>query len=456
MKTLIAFTTAHLLALLAPVAALLALAAIGVDATRLLVVALTVTMACIASAQVVEAIFAWRVPRPPTQVGPVPPATVIVAAYLPNEVDVIVDTAIAALAIESPATVQVIVAYNSPRRLPVVAELHALAQREPRLLILDVESSTSKSANVNAALAHATGEIIGIFDADHRPRPDVIVRAWRWLGSGWDVVQGQCAVRNGARSRVARLVAPEFAAMYCVAHPGRARILGFGVFGGSNGYWRAEALRAVEFDDGALCEDIDASVRLLGRGGRIASDPSIVSDELAPESVRTLWHQRLRWAQGWFEVGLRRVPKLVADRDVPIRRRAGLVWLFAICPLVPWLAMIAPATLAWQLLRGGPTGVDALGVGALAVAITAGPLQALVAWRHSEPRLKARFGWWLGYVLVGSLVFGEFKNAASRVAHVRHIAGSREWRVTPRTVADRPAGPSLTHTPVAEQLRGLG
>ena len=79
--------------------------------------------------------------------------------------------------------------------------------------------------------------------ADHQPQPDSFTRAWRWLSNGYDVVQGHCLVRNGAESWVARLIAVEFEAIYAVAHPGRARLHDFGVFGGSNGYWQADLLR---------------------------------------------------------------------------------------------------------------------------------------------------------------------------------------------------------------------
>ena len=39
-----------------------------------------------------------------------------------------------------------------------------------------------------------------------------------------------------------QLVAAEFEAIYAVGHPGRARVHGFGIFGGSNGYWRTSVL----------------------------------------------------------------------------------------------------------------------------------------------------------------------------------------------------------------------
>jgi cellulose synthase/poly-beta-1,6-N-acetylglucosamine synthase-like glycosyltransferase len=101
--------------------------------------------------------------------------------------------------------------------------LRRIAARDPRFVPYRVEGSTSKAQNVNAALSVVTGEFVGVFDADHHPAPGAFDRAWRWLSSGYDVVQGHCVIRNGDASWVARTVAVEFEGIYAVSHPGRAR-----------------------------------------------------------------------------------------------------------------------------------------------------------------------------------------------------------------------------------------
>ena len=99
-------------------------------------------------------------------------------------------------------------------------------------------------------------------------------------------MQGHCVVRNGDASWVARLVAVEFEAIYAVSHPGRARLHGFGIFGGSNGYWRTESLRQIRMQGAMLTEDIDSSMRSLLDGFSIVSDPGLISTELAPTTMR--------------------------------------------------------------------------------------------------------------------------------------------------------------------------
>lgn len=144
----------------------------------------------------VEAVAAIRSPKPrPHPEAALPPTTAIIPAFLPNEASIILDTIEQHLR-RGPPDLQLIVAYNTPRQLPVEAHLAILAANEPRLIALKVEGSTSKAENVNAALDHATGEIIALFDSDHHPAQGNYERAWRWLANGADVVQGRCAIRR--------------------------------------------------------------------------------------------------------------------------------------------------------------------------------------------------------------------------------------------------------------------
>ncbi len=149
-----------------------------------------------------------------------------------------------------PDRFQVILAYNTPESLAIEADLQELAARDPRLLPLRVAGSKSKAENVNAALGAATGEIVGVYDADHLPAPDCFRRAWRWLGDGCDMVQGRCVIRNHAHNWLTRTIAVEFDTIYAVSHPGRAHLSRTAIFGGSNGYWRREVLAATGHEPG--------------------------------------------------------------------------------------------------------------------------------------------------------------------------------------------------------------
>ncbi|ABS01822.1 response regulator [Kineococcus radiotolerans] len=394
----------------------------------------------------VEGLLALDPVRPPAETGgPHPRASAIIAAYLPNEALTIVETVEAFLAQDYPGELQVVLAYNGPDRLPVEDALEAIAARDPRFVPLRVEGSTSKAQNVNAGLAVVSGEFVGVFDADHHPEPSSFRRAWRWLGGGYDVVQGHCVVRNGDASWVARTTAVEFESIYAVSHPGRARLHGFGVFGGSNGYWRTDLLRRTRMHGFMLTEDIDSSLRVVEAGGRIANDPALLSRELAPTTLKAVWNQRMRWAQGWFQVSLKHLPRAWGSPHLGLRQKLGMTFLLGWREVYPWISLQAypvVAYLAWR--SGGLQNLDwAVPLFVLTTLFTTsvGPGQTLTARRVAVPEIRRQRWWFLRYLFVSSFFYTEFKNVIARVAQIKEFTGEREWKVTPRSVVVAGAPP---------------
>jgi cellulose synthase/poly-beta-1,6-N-acetylglucosamine synthase-like glycosyltransferase/DNA-binding response OmpR family regulator len=407
----------------------------GLDITPYMYVAVVIALVLTATLIWVEGIAALNPTQPPADpASPHPPASAIIAAYLPNEAATVVETIEAFLRVDYPAPLQVILAYNTPRDLPIEATLREIAARDKRFLPLKVEGSTSKAQNVNAALAETTGEFTGVFDADHQPDPDSFRRAWRWLSNGYDVVQGHCVIRNGDESWVARLIAVEFESIYSVSHPGRARMHGFGIFGGSNGYWRTELLRRIRMHGFMLTEDIDSSLRAVEGGYRIASDPHLASRELAPTTLLALTNQRLRWAQGWFQVSLKHTPLALKSRHLTPRNKLGMMHLLAWREIYPVLSMqMFPIVLYW-ILRGDTLDfLVPIFVLTTLFTMSVGPGQTLFAWLRADPQIRQRGGWFLYYFVVASLFYTPFKNLLAMVAQVKEVLRERAWKVTPRS-----------------------
>jgi peptidoglycan/LPS O-acetylase OafA/YrhL/cellulose synthase/poly-beta-1,6-N-acetylglucosamine synthase-like glycosyltransferase len=422
-----ALTTA--IGIAVPFALLAAVYRCGVDPTT--PVYLFVVFSVVGTAFVLwaEGLHALDPAQPPAQPSsPYPPASAIIAAYLPNEAATIVGTLQAFLRQEYPADLQVILAYNTPHPLPIEEELQALADSRPRLTLLRVPSSTSKAQNINAALQVVTGTFVGIFDADHHPAPDAFRRAWHWLSHGADVVQGHCVIRNGAESAVARTVAVEFEAIYSVSHLGRAKLHGFGLFGGSNGFWRTQALHATRMRSSMLTEDIDSSIRALYDGYRVVYDRTLISRELAPETLRALWHQRLRWAQGWFQVSRKHLWAGLRSMHLTTRNKLGLAFLLGWREVYPWLSLQIYPVLAFLVWRaGGPSHMDWMiptFVLSSIYTISVGAGQTLFAWWTAAPELRRRPWWFLRY-LVLSVLYAEWKNVVARVAQLRERAEGR-------------------------------
>ncbi len=374
----------------------------------------------------------------PEATGSPPLASAIIAAYLPNEAATIMATVASMLDQDYPGGLQVILAYNTPQPLPIEDTLRQLAARDPRLLLLRVRGSTSKAQNVNAALTYVQGDFVGVFDADHHPAQNSFSRAWQWLSNGQDVVQGHCVVRNGTSSWIARLIAVEFETIYAVSHPGRARLHGFGIFGGSNGYWRTDSLLQIRMQGSMLTEDIDSSMRSLLDGFHIVSDPGLISTELAPTTLSALWNQRMRWAQGWTQTARRHLRPAMNSDKLTRRQKVGAAFLLGWNQIVPWLTIQVIPMLAFTAWRDGGIGrIDLLVPMFVLLSLftfTVGPAQAIFAYLLGAEPVRQHRSWFSLYALHNVLWFGELKNLISRVAQLKEIAGEREWRVTPRAV----------------------
>ena len=424
----------QLAAMVLPFLVYLALGKVGVDITGVVYISIVVALAFTALSIWWESQAAVAPTEPPPAPDGEPPlASAIIAAYLPNEAGTVLETVEAFLQQDYP-NLQIILAYNTPRRLEVEDELKAIAARDPRFEPLRVEGSVSKAQNVNAALAHVRGEFVGLFDADHHPGPGSFHRAWRWLAAGAGVVQGHCVIRNGDTNFVTRLVATEFESIYAVSHPGRARVHGFGIFGGSNGYWRTSLLHRTRMRGSMLTEDIDSSMRVVQSGEVIISDPDLVSTELSPDTFGALWNQRLRWAQGWSQVSLRHLIKMMKSAP-SLRQKLGVFYLLGWREVYPWISLQIFPLLVYWWYRGEPT-VEwfvPIFVFTSILTLSVGPAQSWYAWRLANPEIKKHTRWFVTFFFASMIFYTELKNVIARTAHLKEAMRERKWKVTPRT-----------------------
>ena len=407
------------------------------DVSGIVYLVLVAMMFVTASLIWVEGVLSLERIDPPAEPdSPYPPASAIIAAYLPNEAATIVETVECFLKQDYPGSLQVILAYNTPQDLAIEDELRAISARDPRFVMIRVKDSHSKAQNVNAALSLTTGEFTGIFDADHHPDMGSFARAWRWLSTKADVVQGRCLIRNGKASWVAKMVAVEFEQIYAVSHPGRARMHGFGIFGGSNGYWKTDLLRQTRMHGFMMTEDIDSSLRVVEQGGRIISDPWLISRELSPLTFRCLVNQRLRWTQGWLQASARDIWPMMRSKKLTLQQKLGTFHLLAWREVFPWISMqMVPLIAFWSIRAGGIFMLDWLipiFVFFTLFIMSSGPGQLIFTWHNADPEIKKNKGWFLSYLVMSMFMFAALKNILARVAVVKEVLKERAWRITSR------------------------
>ncbi|MEH3053326.1 MAG: glycosyltransferase [Patulibacter minatonensis] len=384
--------------------------------------------------------------------------TVILVAYLPNEQEVIIDSALAVLRdLDWPVDhLQLIVAYNTPDDLPVEDDLHELAAEHEALEILRVHGSTSKAENLIAAIEHARGHVTAIIDSDHRLHDQAANRAMRWFDEGYDVVQGRCVVRNPRDSFVSGLVSIEFEQIYGLAHAGRSLLMDTAIFGGANGWWRTTTLRQLGFDKSMLTEDIDASMRAMLAGFRIIHDRSVMTTELAPTDWTGWWKQRTRWAQGWFQVTMRHQRAVMRSKVLSIPLKLYWSVLLTWRELFPLIAIQVMSLILADLLNTGRFDVqfDPLAGFSTVLTVASGGLAAWGTWRLSTPETREAHGA-LRYALFGLLAapYTMLRNTVALVALAREALGDHRWVVTTRKPS--PSGSGVAAATVAAVVGAL-
>jgi cellulose synthase/poly-beta-1,6-N-acetylglucosamine synthase-like glycosyltransferase len=180
--------------------------------------------------------------------------------------------------------------------------LDSFCAGHPRIRVLHRRPNAGggKSGALNDALLMAEGEIIVVFDADHRPHPDVVVRLVRhFVDPTVAAVQGRCVISNADDSLVSQVVAADYLGGYLVNEYGRQALFELPAYGGANCAVRASSLRRLGgWNPGTVTEDTDLTLRLVLAGERVRYDVSAVDEEQAVTTIRRYWRQRYRWARG--------------------------------------------------------------------------------------------------------------------------------------------------------------
>ena len=127
-------------------------------------------------------------------------------------------------------------------------------------------------------------------------------------------------------------------------------------------------------------------MRVLEAGGRIVNDPGLVSRELAPRPLKALWNQRMRWAQGWFQVSCRHLRPILSPPASACARSSASSYLLGLREVYPWISLLTWPLLGFLAWRDG--GIDLASPIFLLLTLfvtVSGPLQTLAAWRLAAP-----------------------------------------------------------------------
>jgi 1,2-diacylglycerol 3-beta-glucosyltransferase len=225
-----------------------------------------------------------------------------------------------------------------------------VAHREPD------EGRHTKGAVLAFAQPLVHGSIVGVVDADARLAPtflEDVVRAWERDPSA-GAIQAQRRERNAAAGWLPAAQDAE-QLMDMASQCGRRATDGTAELRGNGMFLRREVLdRVGGWHPEALTEDLELSTRLVAAGERIGLAPEAIVTEEAVESLRALWPQRLRWAEGSLRRLMDRGPGLLAAPGVPLARKLDFLAFCGEFVIAPLFVAAILASLATALLTRSP------------------------------------------------------------------------------------------------------
>jgi len=230
------------------------------------------------------------------------------------------------------------------------AVLNTLAEKYDNLRIIKLSSNQGKAVALNMAAASAKAEFLMCLDADA-----LLSRtALKWLA--WHFVEfprvgavtGNPRVLNRT-TLLGKIQTGEYATIIGLIKRTQ-RLLGKVLtVSGVVAAFRKRALLSVGFwDPDMVTEDIDITWKLERNFWDVRYEPKALCWVLVPETIRGLWRQRLRWAQGGVEV-------LKKNFDVWFDWRQRRIWPIYIEYMLSaiWAYSLITIILIWGFQRMG-------------------------------------------------------------------------------------------------------
>lgn len=290
--------------------------------------------------------FQWERKEPhydqPPELPEHPPVSIVVPCY--NEANQVNDVILSLTKLNYPN--YEIIAVNDGSADKTGEKLDALAQQHTQLRVIHLATNQGKATGLNMAALLAKHEFLLCIDGDAVLDKDCITWMMRHFlnSSRVAAVTGNPRIRNRS-TMLGKLQVGEFSSIIGLIKRAQ-RIYGrIFTISGVVAMFRKSALHRVGYwSTNMITEDIDISWKLQTAHYMIRYEPNAICWILMPETLRGLFKQRIRWAQGGAEVLLKYANIFHLWR----KRRMWIVFIELVTSLVWAYLMIAVLTL-WLL-----------------------------------------------------------------------------------------------------------
>jgi cellulose synthase/poly-beta-1,6-N-acetylglucosamine synthase-like glycosyltransferase len=223
------------------------------------------------------------------------------------------------------------------------------------LIVFDGEP-INKPHTLNIGLYHAQHEVVGVFDAEDEPHPQILRFVDLKLRRDQvDVVQAGVQLINLDTAWFSPLNCLEYYFWYKSVLPFFSSLGATPVGGNSVFFKKAALIEVLGWDENCLTEDADVGVRLSLSGYRIGTiyQERLATLEETPPDLEGFVCQRSRWDQGYLQIAL----KGDLFRFSEFKQQLLMLYLF-LQPMIHLLALVSLILLPYSAIRlKVPTGL---------------------------------------------------------------------------------------------------
>ena len=176
-------------------------------------------------------------------------------------------------------------------------------------------SPKGKSRVLNYGVKISDGELIVIYDADNQPQEDAVLKLVEKTlqNEKFAGAAGSVKTINMYKNNLTRMIGLEFMVFQLLMQSGRWLLFKLGTYPGTNMLIKRKVILEVGgWDEYALAEDTELSMRIMSKGYLIPIVPYSITREQEPEDLKTLIKQRSRWIHGNFYV----ISKIFKERKL--------------------------------------------------------------------------------------------------------------------------------------------
>lgn len=176
------------------------------------------------------------------------------------------------------------------------------------LTIINRSGTGGKAGVLNDALKMATGDYICVYDADAMPEKNALYFLVKEVMKDPErrvASFGRNKTRNANQNFLTRCINQEIVVTQRVHHVGMWHLFKIGRIPGTNFLIQTEFVKSIGgWKNGALTEDTDISFKIMQSGKLIALAYNSEAFQQEPETLKSYYMQRKRWAKGNYEVVL--------------------------------------------------------------------------------------------------------------------------------------------------------